>query len=241
MLEIAWLVVLGALVAWTRRWRLPRTLHLGAWMFILLATSLLRAWLIPTIAAPWGSDALRDTVPPGQQGGIETMFDALTIGFVTGVNAVLEVSTIIVASWAGGLLRPEREPARVSFGRRIPLLALHLPLSLALCGGGLAFAAGALRMWTNADALGPSRADAMPEISFGFGVGLWLVALLHIDRLFAITRGAWVTRLALAVVGIAATGFVFASDPSVGGAIAMTVWCIAQLAAVRYARPGRTA
>lgn len=241
MLEIAWLALLAWLVARTRRWRLPRTLHLAGWMFVLLAVSLLRAWLFPTVGSPWDNEAFRDAISPQHREGVATMVDAVAIGFWSGLNAALELTAIMVASWVGGLLREQREPARVSVVRRIPLVALHLPLAAALCGAGVALAAGSLRLWCHADALGAARIDVAPAIGIVVGTGLWLAALLHVDRMFAIRRGGLATRLALAFAGIVATVFVLAVHTHVHEAVSVIVWCVAQLAAVRFARPGAAA
>jgi hypothetical protein len=234
-------VALCFLVATTRVWRIPRTLHIAAWLLVLLGISLARAWGVAFVPSPF-AHAPGWLTPPDRQ-VVATMIDTFVVGLVVGITAAMELCVFLAGSWIGGIVQPKRPEvartplARVSLLRRMAVVVLHVPLAAGLFGVASALAAGGLRLWLHDDPLGTAHTSTPAMLAGGT---LWLIALVHVDRLFAIGSGARLTRIVLAVTGVVATAILLSTRPSLAGGVLMVAWCIAQLAALWYARGART-
>jgi hypothetical protein len=246
--SIGWLLMFGYLVVETRAARVPRSVHLIGWMTALLLVTMVKAWRFDPTAEPalfqtWFQQQpqlfANDSMTAHDRAAMDAILGSVLAGIGLGLGGALEMLVIAIATWIGGLLRPDREPARVDWVPRLVVIVLQLPLLLALAAAGFGLVGGGTTYLVHDVPLSPAlRGEDAPAI-WALGAGLWALAVFQLDRWFALARGAWWTRGALALLAVAATAGVLASGAGIAADVATLVWCALQLLALRWARPAR--
>ncbi|MEZ4453985.1 MAG: hypothetical protein R3B09_31295 [Nannocystaceae bacterium] len=253
VIELLWLCGLAYFVIEGRSGRLPRALHTWGWMLAVLAIAALRALWIGDAGLLLFTEIAREADPAWiselahrrEFTAADAVATSLILGLVIGLAGLVEAAIIAAMSKVGDLFRERREPARVGLLPRIAVTALQAPIFLALMGFGLACLAGALGTLAH-----PGSDVARPgadlrgwiEVIALVGGGAWALAVVHLRRLEALAAGGAASRWILAAFALAgALAWAAASGPSPGGVALAALWLIAQLGALRWARPAPAA
>ncbi|MCB9701629.1 MAG: hypothetical protein H6711_07050 [Myxococcales bacterium] len=244
LLGLLWWIALAYFVIESRTGRMPRWLHTWLWLGAVLGIAVLRAWVIGdegllifhAFAEMAGEpERLGALVASGEWIAADALVTSMLLGMLIGIAGLCESLVIMGMSWVGDLLGSRREAARVGIVPRMVVWALQAPIFGGLMGCSLAIIAGAVGALVHP---GTSEVGDTAGLALGVGLGGWALAVLLFGRLGALARGGLVTRVILGIYAVFGVVVLLALTlPGLGALLLGIAWLIAQVAALRWARP----
>jgi hypothetical protein len=248
VIAVAWLVGCGYFVIASRA-RLSRTAHAVAWMLAIVAITIVRALWVGWWNRGDGilAEIARTMPPPDDLGSptdlafADAIVTSIVIGFVYGLLGAVEAVLVAVFGWIGDLADAKRTPPQVAFLPRLAVVVLQLPVYAIVTAVGLGAVAGVAAGFGQAGSQVVLAGDNIAPV-VATGVACCAVATLHVLCLRALDQGSRLVRAFLGCAGVVvAVAVAVIAWPNLRAIVVTAIWCVAQLAALRWARPTRRA
>jgi hypothetical protein len=228
------------------REKLSRSAHAIVWMLAIIAIAIVRALLLGWWLRGDGlmMEIARMAPAPHDLGDkadlalADAIFTSCLLGFVYGVAGAAESMLASVFGWIGDLLQ-DRTPSRVPFLPRLAVVVLHMPLYCIVCSIGLGALAGIAAGFGQSGAHVIAAGGVLAAV-IAVGIAGCVIATVQVICLRALVDGGRLPRLLLGGFSVVAyLALVVMTWPSLRVIVVATIWCGAQLAALRWARPSR--